>query len=192
MEAWNQMIKEVKWMITDEIAFALTTHAAQITEFTLKTVAEHVRNSHGKPGNSLTTIPLHYVYGSQSSHQLFLDQFNQFSVPGWEKVNLGSYAYFVLENKETQDYDENETLVFSACSEAKGSLASVLNPHDDEVFLLSHDPDNLKNRQCRPQFWLILEINEERAAIYFQVKSFGLSQPRRPLRPFEAEKIKKL
>ena len=76
----------------------------------------------------------------------------------------------MVENTDSQDYDEMQTLVFSACSEAKGSLASVLNPHDDEVFLLSQDPDNLKNRQCRPAFWLILEINEERAAIYFQVK----------------------
>ena len=76
-------------MISDEIAFALTTHAAQITEFTLKTVAECVQNSNGKPGNSLTTIPLHYVYGHQSSHALFLDQFNEFSVQGWEKVTLG-------------------------------------------------------------------------------------------------------
>ena len=196
MEAWNQMIKEVKWMISDEIAFALTTHAAQITEFTLKTVAEHVANSHGKPGNSLTTIPLHYVYGHQSSHKLFLAQFNEFSVPGWEKVTLGSYAYFVLENHETQEYDENETLVFSACSElvTKGSLASVLNPHDDEVFLLSHDPDNLKNRQCRPQFWLILEITEERAALYFQYREgqFEATLPWRQTQQMIVNEVKSL
>ena len=38
-EALENLIKDVKWMILDEIAFALTTHAAKINEFTLKTVA---------------------------------------------------------------------------------------------------------------------------------------------------------
>ena len=64
-EALDNLIKDVKWMICDEIAFALTTHAAQINEFTLKTVAKHISSSHGKPGCSMLQIPLTYVFGHE-------------------------------------------------------------------------------------------------------------------------------
>ena len=85
-------------MITDEIAFALTTHAARINEFTLKTVAKHIKSSHGKPGNSTQTIPLIYVFGHELSHQMFLEDFADLEVESWRKVTVGDFVYFL------QDY----------------------------------------------------------------------------------------
>ena len=70
-EALENLIKDVKWMILDEIAFALTTHAAKINEFTLKTVARHISSSHGKPGCSMIQIPLTYVFGHEVSKRQF-------------------------------------------------------------------------------------------------------------------------
>ena len=77
-EALENLIKDVKWMILDEIAFALTTHAAKINEFTLKTVARHISSSHGKPGCSMIQIPLTYVFGHEvSSNCILLSSFYQ-------------------------------------------------------------------------------------------------------------------
>ena len=67
-------------MVTDEIAFALTTHAARINDFTLKTVAKHIKSSNGKPGNATQTINLIYVFGHELSHAMFLEDFNAFQV----------------------------------------------------------------------------------------------------------------
>ena len=87
-------------MISDEIAFALTTHAAKINEFTLKTVAKHISSSHGKPGNSMIQIPLTYVFGHEVSHKMFLENFNGFHVEGWKKVTVGNFIYFLQDNPE--------------------------------------------------------------------------------------------
>lgn len=97
-EALDNLIKDVKWMISDEIAFALTTHGAQINEFTLKTVAKHIKSSSGKPGCSSQTIPLMYVFGHEASHKLFLDGIEKFTVKGWKKVSCGDYIYFLQES----------------------------------------------------------------------------------------------
>ena len=78
-EALENLIKDVKWMILDEIAFALTTHAAKINEFTLKTVARHISSSHGKPGCSMIQIPLTYVFG----HEVSKRQFNYYVSKGF-------------------------------------------------------------------------------------------------------------
>ena len=45
LDAINNIISEIKWMISDEMAFALTTHTKEITETTLNTVVNHIKNS---------------------------------------------------------------------------------------------------------------------------------------------------
>ena len=59
--------------------------------------------------------------------------------------------------------------IISSTSEANdGSLASVLHPHADEVFIWCQDPSQLNN--SRPQFWLILEITNTDVHVYFQYR----------------------
>ena len=113
-------------MISDEIAFALTTHAAKINEFTLKTVAKHISSSHGKPGNSMIQIPLTYVFGHEVSHKMFLENFNGFHVEGWKKVTVGNFIYFLQDNPEhSASKDEDDKMIISFTSEVSdGSLAS--------------------------------------------------------------------
>ena len=45
LDAINNIISEIKWMISDEMAFALTTHTKEITETTLNTVVNHIKHS---------------------------------------------------------------------------------------------------------------------------------------------------
>lgn len=188
-EALKSVISDIKWMISDEIAYALTTHTLQITETTLKTVADHIRNSNGKPGCSTQTIPLQYVFGAELSHKLFLDSFNQFKIKGWKKVEVGKYCYFLHDDDHddiiTADHDEileipgSRKIQLSPVKESRYSIGSPLSlieaasahsEAESEVFVWCENP-SLQNRSKRPQFWLIVSISEVSGAeIFFQYR----------------------
>ena len=66
----TSVLDEMKWMMRDEIAFALT-KAPELTAGTLEFVKNHVQGSVGKSGSSVETVDLNFVFGSQQS----LDKF---------------------------------------------------------------------------------------------------------------------
>ena len=109
---------------------------------------------------------------------MFKEGFNGFHVECWKKVTVGNFIYFLQDNPEpppppVPSGSESETelngkMIISCTSGSNnGSLASVLHPHADEVFIWCQDPSKL--RTSRPQFWLILEISEAEVQIFFQV-----------------------
>ena len=106
---------------------------------------------------------------------MFIEGFNGFHVEGWKKVTVGNFIYFLQDNQELpvssgneSETELNDKMIISCTSGSNnGSLASVLHPHADEVFIWCQDPSKL--RTSRPQFWLILEISEAEVQIFFQV-----------------------
>ena len=69
--SFNSIIGEIRWMISDEMAFALTTHSKEITESTLNTVVNHIKSSDDKPGCSVEKIPLGMILHNMSQITIF-------------------------------------------------------------------------------------------------------------------------
>ena len=57
------VLDEMKWMLRDEIAFALT-KTSEMTSGTLEFVRNHVQGSVGKSGSSVGTVDLNFVFGN--------------------------------------------------------------------------------------------------------------------------------
>ena len=57
------VLDEMKWMLRDEIAFALT-KTPEMTVGTLEFVRNHVQGSVGKCGSSVETVDLNFVFGN--------------------------------------------------------------------------------------------------------------------------------
>ena len=57
------VLDEMKWMLRDEIAFALT-KTPEMTSGTLEFVRNHVQGSVGKSGSSVETVDLNFVFGN--------------------------------------------------------------------------------------------------------------------------------
>ena len=57
------VLDEMKWMLRDEIAFALT-KTPEMTPGTLEFVRNHVQGSVGKSGSSVETVNLNFVFGN--------------------------------------------------------------------------------------------------------------------------------
>jgi hypothetical protein len=199
LEAWNTVMEDVKWMLRDEIAFALTKHTLKITETTLRTVADHILTSDGKPGCAVQTIPLHFVYGHETSLDLFLKAFEEIKIDGWRMVKEGDFAYFLHDPEGVEGVEGVEEAFTGApllCGKARqqrfqlspvkeahnsisstselDSLASAATiqgqlPMEDEVFVWYDDPSEKKHR-LRPQFWLILKIGLTTVQQFFQYR----------------------
>ena len=99
-------------------------------------------------------------------------------------MTLGNFIYFLQDIRDDEDEASSEKsqkssniaenchnckTIISSTSEANdGSLASVLHPHADEVFIWCQDPSDFG--ASRPQFWLILEVAETEVHVYFQYR----------------------
>ena len=108
LDAINNIISEIKWMISDEMAFALTTHTKEITETTLNTVVNHIKNSDSKPGCSVEKIPLNYVKGHDESHELFITMFKDFQIPGWRAIRVREHFMYMKNNEDDADQPQEE------------------------------------------------------------------------------------
>ena len=114
LDAINNIISEIKWMISDEMAFALTTHTKEITETTLNTVVNHIKNSDSKPGCSVEKIPLNYVKGHDESHELFITMFKDFQIPGWRAIRVREHFMYMKNNEDDpkqESFDDDEDLL---------------------------------------------------------------------------------
>ena len=77
------VLDEMKWMLRDEIAFALT-KTPEMTSGTLEFVRNHVQGSVGKSGSSVETVDLNFVFGNliAANHSpLFLPTIDQSQEP---------------------------------------------------------------------------------------------------------------
>lgn len=186
LEAFNNVIKEIKWMVRDEMAFALTQHSINITEATLNTVVDHIKDSDGKPGCTVDKIPLDYVFGHEVSHALFMKMFKDFDIPGWRAIRVQDNFMYFLHNDPQDITDDNDDVLIVdepmqrfQLSPVKEALASTTSDdaetmsitdsgaNDQEVLVWRDDPQ--KNKK-KPQFWLILRITESEVEIYFQYR----------------------
>ena len=132
-------------MISDEMAFALTTHSKEITESTLNTVVNHIKSSDDKPGCSVEKIPLDYVYGHEVSHNLFMVMFKDFEIPGWIAIRVAeNFMYFL--NGETEEEpseeDDDDDIITMKLSCVEPAQRFQLSPVKESHFSVSDEDFN--------------------------------------------------
>ena len=64
-EVVTALVKDIKWILADEITFAMIRSPGGIEAETLQRVAAHVDMSAKKPGNACHSIPLNFVFGKE-------------------------------------------------------------------------------------------------------------------------------
>jgi len=80
--AVTSVLDEMKWMLRDEIAFALT-KTMPLSHQTLEFVKNHVQSSVGKAGSLVETIDLNFVFGTEKSLEKFKENFQKMELHGF-------------------------------------------------------------------------------------------------------------
>ena len=86
------VLDEMKWMLRDEIAFALT-KTLPSSRHTLEFVRNHVQSSVGKSGSAVETVDLNFVFGTQVSLDKFRENFLEMEVAGFILREEGDFCY---------------------------------------------------------------------------------------------------
>ncbi len=100
------LVDEIRWILEDEVIFAQT-RSQRIGHDLVEKVVAHIGRSHGKPGSSILTIPLNFVFGHDPSFELFEKEMEAIRVACFRRVRSGEYVYFV-QNTEASDHDSSE------------------------------------------------------------------------------------
>ena len=93
------VLDEMKWMLRDEIAFALT-KTMPISSQTLEFVRNHVQSSVGKTGSNVETVDLNFVFGTQISLDKFKENFLCFDIGGFVLKEQGDFYYLDVADGE--------------------------------------------------------------------------------------------
>ena len=96
------VLDEMKWMLRDEIAFALT-KTLPISQQTLEFVRNHVQSSVGKSSCNVETVDLNFVMMTQLSLDKFKENFLKMEVAGFILREEGDFYYLDLKPCETFD-----------------------------------------------------------------------------------------
>ncbi|TRY67945.1 hypothetical protein TCAL_03430, partial [Tigriopus californicus] len=98
-KAISEMVEDIHWMITDEIAFskASSTH---ITQTMLKAIVAHVEASISKPGCSIVKCPLDFIMNREKSMEVMMEQISLIALPNFQVIPKGRYWYLVRTSTE--------------------------------------------------------------------------------------------
>ena len=96
------VLDEMKWMLRDEIAFALT-KTLPSSRHTLEFVRNHVQSSVGKCGSAVETVDLNFVFGTQVSLDKFRENFLEMEVAGFILREEGDFCYLDTEAEADTD-----------------------------------------------------------------------------------------
>lgn len=90
--------EEVEWLLRDEVSSALR-HMYPITADALEFVMQHVSNSFRsmRPSAIDGRVKLHFVYGSDRSMGLFVEEFERMSVPGYHLTKVNGYYFLTID-----------------------------------------------------------------------------------------------
>ena len=98
------VLDEMKWMLRDEIAFALT-KTLPISQQTLEFVRNHVQSSVNKSSCYVKTVDLNFVFGTQLSLDKFKENFLKMEVAGFILREEGDFYYLDVKPCEAMDGD---------------------------------------------------------------------------------------
>ena len=98
-------LEEMKWILRDEIAFALT-KTPEMTSKTLQFVRNHVQGSGGKSGSSVETVNLNFVFGTQQCFNKFQENLLLMEVSGFIVRGKGDFYYLNLRPSEVKTEGE--------------------------------------------------------------------------------------
>ena len=102
--AVDSVLEEMKWMLRDEIAFALT-KTMPLSQQTLEFVRNHVQSSVNKSGSYVETVDLNFVFGTQVSLDKFKENFLNMEVHGFILKEEGDFYYIdVLDGVDHDDF----------------------------------------------------------------------------------------
>ncbi|XP_039297343.1 KICSTOR complex protein SZT2, partial [Nilaparvata lugens] len=116
-KAVAQCVKEIEWLMHDEIA-AFMLDVVPVSQETLQFVSHHVETSVNRPSCLHQLVPLKFVFGLEHSMGCFLKDLAQMTIPGYCLQKEGDYYFLIKdENSKTQKSNEESFCNYSQSGE---------------------------------------------------------------------------
>ncbi|RZF32788.1 hypothetical protein LSTR_LSTR011434 [Laodelphax striatellus] len=106
-KAIAQCVKEIEWLMHDEIA-AFLLDAIPVTQQTLKFVSHHVLSSINRPSCLYEQVPLKFVFGLEHSMNCFLKDLAQMTIPSYCLQKEGDYYFLVKDDNALKSQKSND------------------------------------------------------------------------------------
>jgi len=199
-EVMTALVKDIEWVLQDEIAFALIREQPPNQE-TLQRVTSHVEASSKKSGCACHTIPLDFVFGNAKSLPIFMRGLPNLTPGGFNLCKLGDYFLLLQQQQQLKpsaaaaaaDQQQlsqlasrqlspvKEILMVGGSQTPTGEMMAGLSPPVPESclrmmpppFQMCNDPQlqvGDEGNDSRPNFWLIMEVKEAMVKVYFQYR----------------------
>ncbi|XP_025109017.1 KICSTOR complex protein SZT2-like isoform X3 [Pomacea canaliculata] len=139
-EAVMKFKSEVEWLFYDEVASALR-HLHPLNADALEFVMRHVSSSSSRERPSIVhqEISLLFVYGTQRSMQLFVEEFERMSIPGYRLNKLKGYYYLAIDRAHADSIRHAQALKTALVELSLGNAGcgedeAVLNSDGRKLF----------------------------------------------------------
>ena len=119
-----QVLEEMKWMLRDEIAFALT-KTLPLSQPTLEFIRNHVQSSVEHSGSNVETVDLNFVFGTQLSLDRFKENFQTIQVQGFVLREVGDFYYLDVDEASATAVTHEEARSRSRGRDEKHHLSPV-------------------------------------------------------------------
>lgn len=197
-EAIVSLKDEIKWLLVDEIITSML-DVRPVNIYTLNYVMKHVNdNAFTRPSCLQNVIDLSFVYGCNKSFEKFIQEFSKLKLPPYVLCKESDVYYLAKETKETNfinsdihsriELERTDDEIMHQSAEASSQLSdtSSLNgsplgtdggyeedvSDDDEDYEWLLHMDN--KRPHLPNFWLIMQIEQNAVTIYFHCRFLEL------------------
>ena len=115
-EIVKSLISNIKWMMEDEIAFAMIRDVdgslKNVKEEVLITVADHVEVSGSQSGCVFQNISLNFVFGPERAYDMFLSSVfeGQITPTGFRLTKVGNKGFYLLHVLDENNSHSNEKI----------------------------------------------------------------------------------